>query len=425
MSATTPRGHVPRHVTASSWWRRVLRGAVAGTLVLAILLGAGLVVQAWRVQHALQGVQHFSATGPAGRGQSGGVELDLPPPLKGVTTFLLFTTGSRGMTAAEARRYHIHGLDGRGEDGLTDTLMVVVVDTKHGQIRYLSIPRDTWLPQYGVKINQLYDRYGVTTLVDEVQHLTGVPINHVAALGFTAFGRFTDAAGGVDIYVPVPTRDAKSGLLVTSPGCTHMDGWEALAFARSRHTQVQVDGVWRTDPGASDFQRVTRQQVIADAFVHKLLTPKLPLMADDLASAVADEVTTDKDLTIGTVISTGLALAKHGVRTRHFVLPSRAGFAGSASVTFVQPAPAARVLTDFGEGVPGFALPRDLPAVAGAGSGASSPAAPSGPAAPAGSGSAPDAATTAPGASTTPGPSVEVLPEGVTLTRTARYRVCG
>lgn len=414
--------HVPRHAAASGW-RRWVRLTLAAGLAVSLVLGAGVAVQAWRVSQALRNVQHFSA-GPKA-GAAAGPALNLPAPLQGVVTFLLFTTGSRGMSPADARKYHIHGLDNRGEDGLTDTIMLVVVDTHAGSIRYLSIPRDTWVPRYGSKINEIYLAHGVAALVDEVQTLTGVPVNHVAALGFTAFGRFTDAAGGVNIDVPVPTRDPKSGLLITSPGCTHMNGWQALAFARSRHTQVMTGGVWRTDPGASDFQRVARQQVIADAFVHKLLTPKLPLMATALANAVADEVTTDADLTIGEVLSTGLALARHGgLTTRHFVLPSRVGTVGTASVTFVDPLPAARVLQDFGSGVPAFELPKDLPRPApstapGAGSSGTGSAD-----RPAGSTSGAPSATTGTPAAGAPTASAEVVPEGVTLTNTARYRVC-
>lgn len=405
--------HAPRHAAASGW-RRWVRLTLAAGLAVSLVLGAGVAVQAWRVSQALRHVQHFAAGPKAAAGPA----LNLPAPLQGVVTFLLFTTGSRGMSAADAKRYHIHGLDNRGEDGLTDTIMLVVVDTHAGSIRYLSIPRDTWVPRYGSKINQIYVDHGVAALVDEVQTLTGVPVNHVAALGFTAFGRFTDAAGGVNIDVPVPTRDPKSGLLITSPGCTHMNGWQALAFARSRHTQVMTNGVWRTDPGASDFQRVARQQVIADAFVHKLLTPKLPLMATSLANAVADEVTTDADLSIGEILSTGLALARHGgLSTHHFVLPSQVGTVGTASVTFVEPVAAARVLEDFGNGVPGFELPKDLPRPSAA-SGSGLPGTASS------TGATPSATSETPRPAGTPTASAEVVPEGVTLTTTARYRVC-
>jgi LCP family protein required for cell wall assembly len=337
--------------------------------------------------------------------------LVLPAPLLGVVTFMVFTTGSHDMTKTDALKYGVLDVKARGTDNMTDTIVLVSVDTGSGEISYLSIPRDTWVPRYREKINEIYPTKGLQALVEEVQSITGVPVNHVVGLGFTAFGRFTDAVGGLKIGIPAPTRDAGSNLLLHSAGCVHMDGRTALAFARSRHTDVYTPQQgWHRDPGASDLQRETRQQVVADAFVHKLLTPSLPLVAPAIADAVANEITTDAELSIPTLISTAVSLATQGnISTRHFLLPSTFGTVGSASVTFVDPYPASRVLEAFGRKLPGYSLPPQYPTVP----------------APTVSPAATPSATSSTSTGTTLASPAPVVPAGVDLTKTALYSICG
>jgi len=367
-------------------------------------------LQAWRVSNALGKIKHFPTTVTNGGGgaKSG---LVLPAPLLGVVTFMVFTTGSHDMTKTDALKYGVLDVKARGTDNMTDTIVLVSVDTGSGEISYLSIPRDTWVPRSGEKINEIYPTKGLQALVDEVQSITGVPVNHVVGLGFTAFGRFTDAVGGLNIRIPVPTRDAESNLLLPSAGCAHMDGRTALAFARSRHTDVYTPQQgWHRDPGASDLQRETRQQVVADAFVHKLLTPSLPLVAPAIADAVANEITTDAKLSIPTLISTAVSLATQGnISTRHFLLPSTFGTVGGQSVTFVDPHPAAKVLEAFGRKLPGFSLPPQYPTVA----------------APTVSPIATPSATSRTSTGTTLASPAPVVPAGVDLTKTALYSICG
>ena len=334
---TVPAPRLPRRPPRRRRWPRAL---LIGLLIVALAVGAGLGVQAWRVSNALGKIKHFPTTVTKGGGgaKSG---LALPAPLLGVVTFMVFTTGSHDMTKTDAVKYGVPDVKARGTDNMTDTIVLVSVDTRSGQISYLSIPRDTWVPRYREKINEIYLTNGVQALVDEVQSITGVPVNHVVGLGFTAFGRFTDAVGGVNIRIPVPTRDAESHLLLPSAGCVHLDGRTVLAFARSRHTDVYTPQQgWHRDPGASDLQRETRQQVVADL--------------------------------------------------RH-------------------PYPAAQVLEAFGRNLPGFSLPRKYLTVP----------------APTVSPVATPSATSSTSTGTTVASPAPVIPQGVDLTKTALYSVCG
>ncbi|HEY5185028.1 MAG TPA: hypothetical protein VIM19_09050, partial [Actinomycetes bacterium] len=124
------------------------------------------------------------------------------------------------------------------------------------------------------------------------------------------------------------------------------------------------------------------------------------------------EITTDAGLSIPELISTAVSLATKGhLTTRHYVLPSTFGTAGGASVTFVDPYPAAQILESFGSNVPGFSLPSQYPKVA-------KPA-------PTASASSSVTGSATASASASASTSAPVVPQGIELTNTATYRVCG
>ena len=77
----------------------------------------------------------------------------------------------------------------------------------------LSLPRDLWvnIPGYGYgKINTAYylgDAYdepggGPGLAIATVEDFLGVPINYYAQIDFSAFERFIDEIGGIEIEVP-------------------------------------------------------------------------------------------------------------------------------------------------------------------------------------------------------------------------------
>jgi anionic cell wall polymer biosynthesis LytR-Cps2A-Psr (LCP) family protein len=88
--------------------------------------------------------------------------------------------------------------------------------------------------------------------------LLGVPIHYHATMEFEGFIQMVDAVGGVDIDVPKAIDDpgydgfgeGKRGWSITA-GRHHLDGPNALAYARSRKSA-----------GESDFTRAGRQQQI-------------------------------------------------------------------------------------------------------------------------------------------------------------------
>ena len=131
----------------------------------------------------------------------------------------------------------------------------------------LSIPRDLFIPnarETGAnKIDAaLYE--GPSQLVAAIQEDFGIPIQHYVELNFDTFADVVNALGGVSMYFPEPVFDAYSGLDVTSTGCIHLNGVEALQVVRARHLQYRAPGITTSDPyywpqeGESDLARIRR-----------------------------------------------------------------------------------------------------------------------------------------------------------------------
>lgn len=212
------------------------------------------------------------------------------------------------------------GIGGPGHDGpdLTDTMMIASIDVVNHKIGLLSIPRDLWVKEpnnfvesYG-KINAAYEsgkyqylghddssndnisaiKAGFNTVDQTVSRIAGIPINYNALVNFQAFQQAVDAVGGVTINVPTELYDPTMAWqnhwnpILAEPGVQHMDGYQALLYARSRET-------------TSDFARTERQRALLLALESKVLTAGTlsdPLKISNLLSAFGDNVRTDISL---------------------------------------------------------------------------------------------------------------------------------
>ena len=169
---------------------------------------------------------------------------------------------------------------------LTDTMIVVSLDPTTQTVSMVSIPRDTVdVPlgdgrTYRGKINSLvsYARWhpkqfpgsdgtGFDVLMDALGALLDMPIKYYAAVNLGGFVSVVNTLGGVNVNVAHGFCDSgyseygyENGFSITA-GLHHLNGNQALAYARVRHPL-----------GESDFTRAARQQEvmsgIRDAIVH-------------------------------------------------------------------------------------------------------------------------------------------------------------
>ncbi|WP_374457926.1 LCP family protein [Nocardioides sp.] len=150
------------------------------------------------------------------------------------------------------------------ERGGTNTDTIIVLHTGSGGRTMMSIPRDTLVevPDGGTQmINAAFASGGAPLLVQRVEALTGIHIDHYVELGFGSVINTVDAFGGVEIC---PKQDMKDPLarLDIKKGCQEVDGLTALAYSRSRHVTA-----------LSDLDRVARQREVISALGSEAKTP--------------------------------------------------------------------------------------------------------------------------------------------------------
>jgi LCP family protein required for cell wall assembly len=216
-----------------------------------------------------------------------------PPADDGATDILLVGNDSR--TDAQGNPLPLSVLKTLRTESTTgintDTLILVRVPKDGGDPAAVSLPRDTYAPLgngRSEKINGVYglaktarsreleragvpqsqwleresDLTGQRALVQSVQALTGVRVDHYAEVNLLGFFEITNAVGGVEVCLNNSTRDKDSGAQFQA-GRQSITGGDALAFVRQRH------GLPR-----GDLDRIVRQQVFMAAVANKVLSTR-------------------------------------------------------------------------------------------------------------------------------------------------------
>jgi len=166
----------------------------------------------------------------------------------------------------------------------------------------ISIPRDSYVPIPGHgenKINAALAYGGPTLLVQTVENVTGLRINHYMGIGFGGLVSVVNTVGGVRICLSSAIQDSYSGVNL-SKGCHNLNGTQALAFVRDRHSFA-----------TSDLQRIQDQRAFLKALLSKATSPGVylnPFTAYPFASTAASSIAVDKGTSLWDLIQAGLAL---------------------------------------------------------------------------------------------------------------------
>nr|WP_231895858.1 LCP family protein [Gordonia sp. LAM0048] len=180
------------------------------------------------------------------------------------TNWLIVGTDSRSDLTEEQRRALATG---DADGSRTDTIMLVHNPPGGGKAIVVSIPRDLYVEvpgQGSLKINASFSIGGPALLVQTVENLTGIHIDHYAEIGFGGFDTLVDAVGGVDMCIDQPLNDPKAGLRLAK-GCHRLDGRQALGLVRTR-----------AFPRA-DLERVVNQRKFLAALVSRATSPTVLL----------------------------------------------------------------------------------------------------------------------------------------------------
>jgi len=187
---------------------------------------------------------------------------------------------------------------------LTDTMLVVSVDTVDRTAAMISLPRDlARFPlynggTYSGKLNELFtlSRLNPTRFPDgpaetikrQIGFMVGIKIDYYAQVNLEGFEQMINLVGGVDVDNPRWIRDGRYDWFngtygfTLSPGPHHLDGRTALAYVRSRQ------GV-----GDNDFTRARRQQQVLVSLRDKMTQPAMIQRLPDILRVAARTVRTD------------------------------------------------------------------------------------------------------------------------------------
>ncbi len=159
----------------------------------------------------------------------------------------------------------------------SDVTMVARFVPATKTVTVLSIPRDLWVDipanssdvQGENRINAAFNT-GPDLLIQTIEQVLHIPINHYMSVDFPGFQGMVDALGGVTMNFPTAVKDAYTGLLVTTVGCQQINGQTALQLVRSRHLEyINSNGYWESD-GLSDLSRIQRQDSFFRAVLAKI-----------------------------------------------------------------------------------------------------------------------------------------------------------
>lgn len=174
----------------------------------------------------------------------------------------------------------ISGSDTRGgfdENGRSDVIMVATINPKTSTILLTSVPRDFYVTtacdaadgcmQGALDKITHTGIHGTNTTKRTVEQLLGVEINYTFKVGFDAVTELVDAVGGVDVTVaPGYAVDHFACMynLSVHEGVNHLNGEQALAFARERYAYTE-----------GDRQRTKNQQLVLMGIVDKITSPSI------------------------------------------------------------------------------------------------------------------------------------------------------
>ena len=196
----------------------------------------------------------------------------------------------------------ISGSDTRGgfdENGRSDVIMVATVNPKTHTILLTSVPRDFYVTtacdagdgcmQGALDKITHTGIHGTNTTKRTVEQLLGIEINYTFKVGFDTVTELVDVLGGVDVYVE-PGYAVHTSYLNVNEGINHLNGEQALAYARERYSYTE-----------GDRQRTKNQQQVLMGIIKETTKPSvitnyaaiMDTMANTFSTTMSNDEITD------------------------------------------------------------------------------------------------------------------------------------
>ncbi len=273
----------------------LLHGAALGLRIvlalcsLLVLIGSGWAWATYRNFNA--DITRVNAISDKGRAPNGGID--------GQDQNLLIVGNDDRDTASDAELAQL-GTTRDGGSYNTDTMMVLHLPADGSKATLISFPRDSYVTIPGHGKNKLNAAYpigvraangdkaaGARLLVQTIENLTGLSIDHFVQIDLLGFYRISNAIGGVDVCLNRAVKEPNSGIDLKA-GHQSIKGTQALAFVRQRYGFPQ-----------GDLDRIKRQQYFLSAVFRKVSSAGTllnPLKLQNLLKAVSSSLQMDPGL---------------------------------------------------------------------------------------------------------------------------------
>jgi LCP family protein required for cell wall assembly len=214
--------------------------------------------------------------------------------------YLLVGSDTReGLSKAELKALRV-GSVATAAGKRSDTMLLVHISKARDKAVMISIPRDTFalipehtsktgklIPAVHSKINSSFNWGGAPLLIQTIEEMTDLKIDHYIEINFAGFARIVDSIGGVEVCTKKNINDPKSHLVLEA-GVHTLNGIESLKYVRTR----EFDGM-------GDLGRMQRQQAFMSAVLRKATSAGVLLNPVTIASFInsaLSAVTTDSEL---------------------------------------------------------------------------------------------------------------------------------
>jgi LCP family protein required for cell wall assembly len=297
------RHRAKHHIPSRRWPRRLL--ILANVAVATVLVSAGAVYG--YVRYRIDSIRtvaapHLTATAPGVKDRADGLAPE---------NILLIGNETRAGLTNPGEIAQL-GSPQRYSGALSDVIMILHLDPAKNAASILSIPRDLFVPMPPGSPVGPYQKVdaalndgtkGPDNLIQTITADLGIPINHYVELEFDGFQNTVNAVGGINIDFPERVFDANSLLDVSTPGCVHLNGAQALALVRARHLQYAPPGntapraAWPYDP-ESDLSRIDRDHTFLRVLTSTVESQGIanPFRLNAFLGAIISQLTIDPGL---------------------------------------------------------------------------------------------------------------------------------
>lgn len=174
----------------------------------------------------------------------------------------------------------------------SDVNILAVVNPKTRQILLINTPRDYYLPlAFNGEMDKLTHAglYGIQESMAVLDNLYGTKTSYYGRVNFWGLIDIVDALGGIDVYSDYSFTTSAGDVAgygyrtySYTEGWNHLDGLEALMFARERYSFSDGDN-----------QRGRNQMKVVQAIIEKAASPSVLANYQDLLKAMSDNCVTN------------------------------------------------------------------------------------------------------------------------------------